>query len=149
MIRQANKFDFPQIIEMLHQYKKESPIKCLQNSNDEQYVLNLLNNIVALNSGFILVAEKETKIIGMIIAGIVPNIWNPIVKQCSEIAYWVNKDARGGTAAYRLIKTYIEECEKLKRQGTIQFFTISKMVNSPDLKYSKCGFEKLEETWVK
>lgn len=148
MIRQANKFDIPQIVEMLKNYRDAAPIELLRIANDQDYIERLLTELIA-GSGFILLAEKDGAAIGMLIAGIIPNIWNPKVTQCSEMAYWVNEDARGGTAGYRLIKSYVDECEKMIASGKIQMFTISKMVNSPDLKYQKFGFEKLEETWVK
>jgi hypothetical protein len=65
------------------------------------------------------------------------------------VAYWVDPEHRGGTAAYRLIAAYVSECEELMQRGSIQMFTVSKMANSPDLKYNKFGFQKLEETWVR
>lgn len=148
MIRQANKFDIPQIIEMLKQYRDEAPIEILKQANDQEYIERLLLDLI-VGSGFILVAEKNDLLIGMLIAGIIPNIWNPKVNQCSEIAYWVQPEFRGSTAAYRLIKEYIKECDKLFKSGRIQMNTISKMINSPDLKYQKFGFQKLEETWTR
>jgi hypothetical protein len=102
-----------------------------------------------VGAGFILLAEKNDAVIGMIIAGLIPNVWNPKVRQCSEIAYWVEPEFRGGTAAYRLLKSYIAECDKMMKSGKIQMYTMSKMVSSPDLKYEKFGLGKLEETWVK
>lgn len=148
MIRQANKFDIPQIIEMLKEYRDAAPIEILRQADDQEYIERFLLNLI-VGSGFILVDEKDDKLIGMLIAGIVPNLWNPKVSQCSEIAYWVKPEFRGSTAGYRLIKEYIKECDKLFKSGRIQMVTISKMVNSPDLKYQKFGFEKLEETWIK
>ena len=148
MIRKGNKFDIPFIVEMLKNYRNAAPLKILNEANDKQYIEQLLFNLI-VGSGFILLAEKNNVIIGMIIAGIIPNIWNPKVKQCSEIAYWVEPEFRGGTAAYRLLKSYIEECNKMMESGKIQMYTMSKMVNSPDLKYEKFGLSKLEETWVK
>lgn len=147
-MRLANKFDIPQIIEMLKEYRSAAPIEILNQANDKQYVEQLLSNLIA-GSGFIVVVEKNNILIGMLIAAIFPNIWNPKVNQCSEIAYWVKPEYRGGTAAYRLIKEYTKECDKLFKTGRIQISTISKMVNSPDLKYNKFGFSKLEETWCK
>lgn len=147
-MRLANKFDIPQVIEMLKEYRNAAPIEILNQANDKQYVEQLLSNLIA-GSGFIVVAEKNNILIGMLIAAIFPNIWNPKVNQCSEIAYWVKPEHRGGTAGYRLIKEYTKECDKLIEIGRIQISTISKMVNSPDLKYNKFGFSKLEETWCK
>jgi hypothetical protein len=148
MIRKGNKFDIPFIIEMLKNYRNAAPLKVLNEANDKEYIEQLLFNLI-VGSGFILLAEKDNVIIGIIIAGIIPNIWNPKVKQCSEIAYWVEPEFRGGTAAYRLLKSYIAECDKMMESGKIQMYTMSKMVNSPDLKYEKFGLSKLEETWVK
>jgi predicted acetyltransferase len=148
MIRKGNKFDIPFIIEMLKNYRNAAPLKVLNEANDKEHIEQLLFNLI-VGSGFILLAEKDNVIIGIIIAGIIPNIWNPKVKQCSEIAYWVEPEFRGGTAAYRLLKSYIAECNKMMESGKIQMYTMSKMVNSPDLKYEKFGLSKLEETWVK
>jgi len=148
MIRKASKYDIPFIIAMLKDYRNVSDIECLKKTNDKKYIENLLFHII-MGKGFILLAEKNNKIIGMLIAGIVPNVWNPAILQLSELAYWVNPDARGGTAGYRLIKQYVIEADKLIQLGAIQICTVSKMVNSPDLKYNKFGFQKLEETWIK
>jgi hypothetical protein len=148
MIRKGNKFDIPFIVEMLKNYRNAAPLKVLNEANDKEYIEQLLFNFI-VGSGFILLAEKNNVIIGMIIAGIIPNVWNPKVRQCSEIAYWVEPEFRGGTAAYRLLKSYIEECNKMMKSGKIQMYTMSKMVNSPNLKYEKFGLSKLEETWVK
>lgn len=148
MIRQANKFDIPQIIEMLKEYRDAAPLEILKQANDQEYIEQFLLSLIVGN-GFILVAEKEDELIGMLIAGILPNLWNPKVNQCSEIAYWVKPEFRGTTAGYRLIKEYTKECDKLFKAGRVQMVTISKMVNSPDLKYNKFGFSKLEEIWIR
>jgi N-acetylglutamate synthase-like GNAT family acetyltransferase len=148
MIRQANKFDIESIIGLLKQYRESAPLDVLRYANDEEYITQLLSEILS-GSGIIFLAEKDDVIIGMLIAAIIPNIWNPKARQCSEVAYWVNPEYRGGTAGYRLIQSYMSECDAMVKQGKIQFYTMTKMVNSPDLKYSKFGFSKLEETWVK
>jgi N-acetylglutamate synthase-like GNAT family acetyltransferase len=148
MIRQANKFDIPKIIDMLKNFREVAPIKVLKQADDQEYIKRLLTEII-IGSGFILLAEKNNEIVGMIIGGIIPNLWNPKVKQCSEIAYWVEPDFRGGTTAYRLLKAYFAECDKMMKSGKIQMYTMSKMISSPDLNYQKFGLSKLEETWVK
>jgi N-acetylglutamate synthase-like GNAT family acetyltransferase len=148
MIRQASKFDMDAIIELLRKYQKNSPLDALRYADDEEYIRKLLTELLS-GMGFVFLAEKDNVIIGMLIAAIVPNIWNPKAKQCSEVAYWVDPEFRGGSAAYRLITAYVKECEEMTRQGKINFFTVTKMVNSPDLKYNKFGFNKLEETWFK
>jgi N-acetylglutamate synthase-like GNAT family acetyltransferase len=147
MIREANKFDIDAIIKMLRNYQQVAPIDALKFANDEDYIRQLLTEIIA-GVGFILVSERDGLIVGMIIAARIPNIWNPKVFQCSEVAYWVEPEYRGGTSAYRLISEYVAKCDEWKKQGRIDFYTVSKMRNSPDLKFNKFGFQQLEETWV-
>jgi hypothetical protein len=42
----------------------------------------------------------------------------------------------------------VEYGKQLKAQDRIKMFTITKMVTSPDIKYGKFGFAKLDENWV-
>jgi GNAT superfamily N-acetyltransferase len=148
MIRQANKFDMEAIVRMLKAYRDKAPAQFLRDSNNQEHIEKMINNILA-GAGFILLAIKDEDPVGMVVAAQHPNIWNPEVTQVSEIAFWVDEEHRGGKSAHRLLHAYIQQCEEWKQENRIQFFSLSKMVNSPDLSYEKFGFEKLEETWIK
>lgn len=148
MIRQANKFDMDSIVRMLKAYRDKAPTQFLRDSSNQEHIEKLINNILA-GAGFILLAVKEDDPVGMIIGAQHPNIWNPEVMQVSEIAFWLDEEHRGGKLAHRLLHAYIQQCEEWKQENRIHFFSLSKMVNSPDLSYDKFGFEKLEETWIK
>jgi len=148
MIRQANKFDMDAIVRMLKAYRDKAPAQFLRDSSNQEHIEKLITNILA-GAGFILLAIKDEDPVGMVIAAQHPNIWNPEVTQVSEIAFWIDEEHRGGKSAHRLLHAYIQQCEEWKQENRIQFFSLSKMVNSPDLSYEKFGFEKLEETWIK
>lgn len=148
MIRQANKFDMEAIVRMLKAYRDKAPAQFLRDSSNQEHIEKLITNILA-GAGFILLAIKDEDPVGMVVAAQHPNIWNPEVMQVSEIAFWVDEEHRGGKSAHRLLHAYIQQCEEWKQENRIQFFSLSKMVNSPDLSYEKFGFEKLEETWIK
>ena len=60
MIRQANKFDVPQIVEMLKEYRDAAPLEILKQANDQEYIERFLLDLI-VGSGFILIAEKEDK----------------------------------------------------------------------------------------
>ena len=49
---------------------------------------------------------------------------------------------------YWLLKKYVDYGNELKAQGRISMFAIAKMVTSPDIKYGKFGFTKLDENWI-
>ena len=145
-IRDAGPFDIPAILEMLRQYREFAPLGFLQKLTNELYITQVLAEIMA-GRGIALVAETD-KIDGMLLAAIAPSAWSAKHLVMTEMAYWINVEARGGSAAHRLIATYVERGKTLKTQGRIEAFFVSKMANSPDLKYGRFGFTKLEEFWV-
>jgi N-acetylglutamate synthase-like GNAT family acetyltransferase len=65
-----------------------------------------------------------------------------------ELAWYVKPQYRMGMVGVRLLKAYIDYSIKLKEEGRIKLFTITKMVSSPDFDYSKLGFKKIEENWM-
>ena len=144
-IRQANQFDTERIIEMLKHYREHSPIH-LHRATEDSHAREILAHIFA-GLGIVFVSEEEWGITGMLIAMLNPNVWDPKILMMNELAYWVEPEARGTSAGYRLLKTYKECADELKAEGKIQAYTISKMVTSPDLKYDRFGFEKIEEMW--
>ena len=145
-IRDANPFDIPAILGMLRQYRAFAPLEFLREVDDEVYITQVLTEIMA-GRGIALVAETD-KIDGMLLAAISPSAWSPKHLVMTEMAFWINVQARGGSAAHRLIAAYVKHGNALKSQNRISAFFISKMVNSPDLKYDKFGFKKLEDFWV-
>lgn len=146
-IRDASPFDIPALLDMLRQYRDAAPIPFLREADDAIHITQVLAQAMA-GRGVVLVSETD-EINGMLIAGIAPSLWCPEHLVMTEMAYWVNPQARGSSAGYRLLKAYTEHGQALKDQGRIAAFFISKMTNSPDLKYQKFGFTKLEEFWVR
>ena len=145
-IRDANQFDIPAMLNMLREYRENTPLDFLREADNVEHITKILTELIA-GRGIALVAETN-KIDGMLLAGISPSAWSPKHLVMTEMAYWVNPEARGGSAAYRLIAEYVERGKSLKEQKRISAFFISKMINSPDLNYSRFGFTKLEEFWV-
>lgn len=145
-VREATPFDIPALIGMLRQYRDCAPLPFLSEADDSIYITRVLTEVMA-GRGVCLVAEMNG-IVGMLIAHVAPSMWSPKHLVMTEMAYWVNPEARGSSAGYRLLKAYEEHGKALKDQGRISAFFISKMSTSPDIKYDKFGFSKLEEMWV-
>ena len=146
MIRLATIEDTEVLLEMIDHYRLASPLALHQTSNLETAKL-ILKTIFEQNRGLIFVAEKNDRVIGMLIAIKNINIWNKDAMCMNELAYWIEPEHRGGSTGYRLLKAYADSCDLMKANGEIIYYTISKMVTSPDLSYDKFGFSKLEETW--
>ena len=143
MIREATKYDKPQIIEIMKLFRAESKIKQFQNLDNEIYWNKLLDVILA-GAGIIYIEDG----VGLIMAVIIPTIWCDKTLFMQELAWYVKPEKRNTSTGYRLLKKYIEYGNELKAQGRITMFALGKMVTSPDIKYEKFGFTKLDENWI-
>lgn len=143
MIRKATKYDKTQIIEMMQLFRAEADIEHYRHLDNIVYWNKLLDNILA-GQGIIFIEDGK----GLIMAVITHTAWCDRTFQMYELAWYVKKEFRNTTVGYRLLKTYIDYGKELKQQGRIKLFSIAKMVTSPNIKYDKFGFNKLDETWV-
>jgi N-acetylglutamate synthase-like GNAT family acetyltransferase len=143
MIRKATIQDKVQIIEMMKLFRTESNIKQYQNLDNEIYWNKLLDIILA-GAGIIFIEDG----VGLIMAIITPTIWCDKTLQMQELAWYVIPEKRNTSIGYRLLKKYVDYGNELKAQGRISLFAIAKMVTSPDIKYGKFGFTKLDENWI-
>lgn len=143
MIRQATKYDKTQIIEMMKLFRAESHIEQYRDLDNVDYWNKLLDNILA-GQGIIYIEDG----VGLIMGLIVPTIWCDKTLSLHELAWYVKPDFRHTTTGYRLLKAYVDYGKQLKQEGRIKMFTITKMVTSPDIKYGRFGFSKLDENWI-
>jgi len=146
MIRNGNKYDTPHVIRMLHNFRKLNPIESLTDMGDETHV-SMLYNAIIHGRGIALIAEK-TEPIGLFLSIIDQNIWDPKLIVLKELAYYVEPEYRNTTIGYRLITEYNKQAELLVKNNRIKFYTMTKTTKSPDLDFSRFGYNKVEETWV-
>lgn len=143
MIRKATKYDKTQIIELMKLFRSEAQIKQFNNLDNEPYWNRLLDTILA-GAGVIFIEEGK----GLLMALITHTAWCDKTFQMYELAWYVKPEYRNTSVGYRLLKSYVEYGQKLKEDGRITMFTMAKMVSSPDIKYEKFGFSKLDESWI-
>jgi N-acetylglutamate synthase-like GNAT family acetyltransferase len=142
-MREANKFDIPELCELMRQFRSESDSEFLKQLDNQCYFEALMHTIIA-GAGVIYIEEGKGVIIGVIAA----SMWCNKTLLLNELAWYVKPEYRNTTLGYRLLKKYIEHGKELKEIGRIKAFTMGKMVNSPNIKYEKFGFSKLEENWI-
>jgi hypothetical protein len=143
MIRQATRQDKQQIIRMMKLFRAESNIVQYQGLDNEPYWNKMLDTILA--GAGIIYLEND---VGLIMALITPTVWCDKTLFMQELAWYVIPEKRNTSIGYRLLKKYVDYGNKLKQEGRIVMFGMTKMVTSPDIKYSKFGFSKLEENWI-
>jgi len=143
MIRQATKYDMSEVIGMMKKFRAESPIRELMDVEDEDYWRQMLNDIFA-GRGKVFIEEGK----GLLICMVLPSIWSPQILVLQELAWYVLPEYRNTTIGYRLVKAYLNYAEQLVRNDRIRYYTLNKMVSSPNLKYEKLGFRKIDEIWI-
>jgi N-acetylglutamate synthase-like GNAT family acetyltransferase len=143
MIRQATRHDKKQIIELMKLFKEEANIEQYQEIDNEPYWNRLLDTILA-GAGVVFIEDG----VGLIMGLISHTVWCDKTLYMQELAWYVKTEQRNTSVGYRLLKKYIEHGNELKAQGRIKMFAIAKMVTSPDVKYQKFGFKKLDENWI-
>lgn len=143
MIRQATKYDKLQLQEMMRMFRDESPIEQYKDIDNPEYFDSLVDSIIA-GRGVIFIEDN----VGFIMGIISPVVWCDKTYAMYELAWYVKPQYRMGMIGVRLLKAYIDYSIKLKEEGRIKLFTITKMVSSPDFDYSKLGFKKIEENWM-
>lgn len=126
------------------EFKNESDIAALREVNNPNYWNRLLDTIIA-GAGIIYLEQGK----GLIMGIISHSVWCDKTLQLYELAWYVRPEFRNTSVGYRLLKSYVDFGNKLKQEGRIKYFSMAKMVSSPDIKYEKFGFTKLDENWIK
>ena len=146
-MRDATRYDKPQIKDMLRSFAIESKVLEIEqqfaNFSQDKYLDKLLDTIMA-GMGIIYIEEGKGFIMGMF----TPSVWCDKTLTLHELAWYVKPEFRGSTVGYRLLKTFISYGNKMKESGRIKYFVIGKMESSPDIKYEKVGFKKIDESWI-
>ena len=143
MIRQATRYDKPEIIETMKLFRRESNIQQYQGLDNVDYWNRLLDHILA-GAGVIFIEEGK----GLLMALITPTVWCDKTFYMQELAWYVKPEHRNTPLGYKLLKQYVKYGQELKKQGRIVMFCMAKMVTSPDIKYDRFGFSKLDENWI-
>jgi hypothetical protein len=143
MIRQANKFDKKEVIEMMLKGRKEVDINIINDMDNQEWWEQIFDSILA-GRGFILLAEGK----GLIMGVKTPSLWcGKTILLCS-LAWYVQPEFRHTSIGHKLFSSFMKVGKELKQAGTISQIVVGKMHNSPTLNYDRRGFIKMEETWI-
>lgn len=142
-MRQATRYDKNAIIELMQEFRKEANIEAYANLDNEPYWHKLLDAILA-GAGVVFFEENK----GLLMALVTHTVWCDKTFYMQELAWYVKPEHRNTTLGYRLLKQYVDYGKELKQSGRIKFFCIAKLPSSPDVKYEKFGFQKLDDNWM-
>ena len=147
MIREANKHDMPELLQMMRDYSTQTPVPALQAAaaHDEAHVANLMMQMMA-GRGFVLI-DNESR--GFIAALITTNVWCPEVYELHELAWWVKPEHRNGTVGGRLWKEFDRLATDLIDDGRIDVAVTAVMANNTWIDYTKRGYSPMQATFFR
>ena len=147
MIREANKHDMPELLQMMRDYSTQTPVPALQaaEAHDEAHVANLMTQMMA-GRGFVLI-DNESR--GFIAALITTNVWCPEVYELHELAWWVKPEHRNGTVGGRLWKEFDRLATDLIDDGRIDVAVTAVMANNTWIDYTKRGYSPMQATFFR
>lgn len=102
-IRRATSADIEPIVEMCNRFLQYTEYRSVINPADGE-IHNAMNFI--LENGAIFVADQAGVVVGFIACFISSAWFSASTKIAMEMAWWMNEDHRGGTAAIRLVRAY-------------------------------------------
>lgn len=147
-IRQANKFDVNNVLELIKEFVDIANLNHHIKDNIDYTYVNQLYHHCILGGGLVLVAEVDNKIVGMIAGIKSPNIWYIEDMSLREIMFYIQPEYRKGRVAYKLITEYNKLAQELLDQGKISSYTMTKTEHLDKIDYSRFGYSKVEETWA-
>lgn len=147
MIREANKHDMPELLQMMRDYSTQTPVPALQAAaaHDEAHVANLMTQMMA-GRGFVLIDNKSR---GFIAALITTNVWCPEVYELHELAWWVKPEHRNGTVGGRLWKEFDRLATDLIDDGRIDVAVTAVLANNTWIDYTKRGYAPMQATFFR
>ena len=99
--------------------------------------------------GTVFIAERDGKACAMLACAIMPVWFAPSILMAHELAWWVDEDARGSSAAVRLVRAF----EEFARESGARIIAMSQLhaVNGEQVgrMLTKLGYEPSEMTYIK
>jgi N-acetylglutamate synthase and related acetyltransferases len=143
-VRKATHDDIFQIMVLIYNFSKELPE--LYRSFNRDKVERSVSNFIDSDFSEIFVLEDDGVIIGMLACMVVEFLFSQ-KKTATELAWYIDKDHRGGTKSIRLIKSY-EEWARKKGADLICMADVPEIQDLGGL-YKRLGYQLNESTYAK
>ena len=147
IIREANKFDLPQVMNLLTDFQKGVELDLNSYGKLDLEYMNKVFHHLVLGGGVTIVAEHGDKLVGMIWAIKNPNFFFPNKTILNEILIYVVPTHRKSSACYKMLLKYKQIAENLIKDEKIINYTVSKTEQMDKIKFEKLGYYKSEEIY--
>jgi GNAT superfamily N-acetyltransferase len=145
-IRRATEDDAEALLVMARKFVAFAPYHDRVTATDDE--LRAIITYFTANAT-VFVAEKHGAVIGMLVAVLAPVWYAPSCRVATELAWWVEQEHRGGTAAIRLIQAF----EKWAKDECAVMVTMSNLEVETDNRVSsmlaRMGYRIMEQSHTK
>ena len=147
-IREANKFDLPYFIDLIHRINLDDNLGDVICGELDNNHINSIFAAVLAGAGICYIAESDERV-GMILGVISPNMWAPKYLFMHQVLYFVEEDYRNTRAGYMLFKAFDQKCKELVEMKRIHHVTLSAPRPLIEMDFDRFGYELCEKTWIK
>lgn len=144
-VRHATKSDIPRIVEMSEQFYATTAYPALAPLAKESAAGLAL---IMIETGVMLVAEHDGRVVGMVGLFIEPFTFNVTVTVATEIVWWVAPDAQGAGAGRELLAA-IEPACKARGAHAIRMMCLASSPPQAAALYARMGYMPSEHAFTK
>lgn len=144
-VRQATDADIGAILEMSAKFYAGTSYAGFARM-DETTVRNLAKALI--DSGVMLLACVEQRIVGMVGLAVVPFIFNAEKLMACEVVWWVEPDARSSGAGFALLRSVEPACKALGAD-VVQMIHLNNSPPQAAVLYERLGFRLSESSYTK
>ena len=145
MIRKAEERDVLRIVEMSACFYPRTPYIHLAPFSVEAVSIIV---IALIESGVMLVAEVEGKVVGMVGLAIIPFIFDPVIKGAYEVIWWVEPEYQGSGIGRELLEA-IDVESKERGASFVHMVCMPDSPPSAPALYFKLGYTHTEMSFTK
>lgn len=148
MIRAATIQDLDQVLRLLKSFAAASLVDyAAWTAQDESAARVRLTNLI--RSDYLIVAEHDGLLIGMIGAMVEVDPWISSRKRMRELFWWVDVAFRRGRLSAELFIRWQTDSERFIRDKLVDVVSLSTQPGSSDIDLSKRGWRCVETHWIK
>lgn len=148
MIRPAKTTDLEQVLFLLKAFAGQSLINYSEWSEDDvRNAKKILLNLIVKE--YLMVAEKDGKLIGMIGAQREQDPWIQSRRRLRELFWWVDPDYRRTKLSAELFVRWQRDTERMLKDKLVDQVSLSTQPSKSDIDLSTRGWTCVESHWIK
>jgi hypothetical protein len=148
MIKLADHNDTLAIVDLLRKFLTETSYSQAQQASQDTEHLCKLTWIIQQH-GYIWLAFKDEKPVGLLMAVREPNMWLPRAQELREVVWYVVPEHRSSTVGGKLFLQYCKKGDELLAAGEIQGYFTTQMTTTKSIDLKSRGFKQTETTFLK